>query len=118
MMSELVGPTEPFDHALSAPTDAPSPGPERSVFREMPWRWSDVIVGFVPTISMSVSAALINPTWLWVGPRWLWLPIAVAQLAWMLLYPLWIVRRRARLPPCKVSTRRDCTKSSRRDWRS
>jgi hypothetical protein len=54
MMSELVGPTEPFDHGLSAPTGEPSPGPKRSVFREMPWRWSDVIVGFVPDISMSV----------------------------------------------------------------
>ncbi len=97
-MSELVGPTEPLDHVLFAPTGEPSPGPKRSVFREMPWRWSDVIVGFVPDISMSVSAALINPAWLLVGPRWLWLPIAVTQLAWMLVYPLWIVRRRARLP--------------------
>ena len=46
MQSELIGPTEPFDHGLSAPTGEPSPGPKRSVFREMPWRWSDVIVGF------------------------------------------------------------------------
>ena len=47
---------------------------------------------------MSVFAALINPALLWVGPRWLWLPFALTQLAWMFLYPLWIVRRRARLP--------------------
>jgi membrane protease YdiL (CAAX protease family) len=98
MQSELVGPTEPFDHVLSAPTGEPSPGPKRSVFREMPWRWTDVIVGFVPNISMSVSAALINPAWLWVGPRWLWLPFMVTRRAWLLLYPLWVVRRRARLP--------------------
>ncbi len=98
MMSELVGPTEPFDHASSAPTGEPSTGPKRSVFREMPWRWTDVIIGFAPDIYMSVTGALINPAWLWVGPRWLWLPFAVTQMAWMLLYPLWIVRRRARLP--------------------
>jgi len=64
----------------------------------MPWRMSDVLVGFAPDISMSVCAALINPAWLWVGPPWIWLPFAVTQMAWMLFYPLWIVRRRARLP--------------------
>jgi membrane protease YdiL (CAAX protease family) len=98
MMSELVRPTEPSDHGLSAPTGEASRGPKRSVFREFPWRWTDVIVGFAPDITMSVAGALINPAWLWVGPRWLWLPFAVTQMAWMLLYPLWIVRRRARLP--------------------
>ena len=98
MMSELVGPTEPFDHLLSAPTGEPSTGPERSVFREMPWRWSDVIIGFAPDIYMSVAGVLINPAWLWVGPRWLWLPFAITLMAWMLVYPLWIVRRRAWLP--------------------
>jgi len=98
MMSELVGPTETFDHGAFAPTGEPSSGPRRSVFREMPWRWSDVIVGFAPDIVMIVCSALINPAWLWVGPSWLWLPFAVTQLAWLLLYPLWIVRRRARLP--------------------
>jgi membrane protease YdiL (CAAX protease family) len=98
MMNELAGPTEPFDHVLSAPAGEPSPGPKRSVFREMTWRWSDVIVGFVPDITMSASAALINPAWLWVGPRWLWLPIIITGQAWMFLYPLWIIRSRARLP--------------------
>jgi membrane protease YdiL (CAAX protease family) len=98
MQSELVGPAEPFDHVLSAPAGESSPGPKRSVFREVPWRWSDVIVGFAPEIWMSVSAVLINPAWLWVGPRWLWLPFMVTRMAWLFLYPLWVVRRRARLP--------------------
>jgi hypothetical protein len=47
----------------------------------MPWRWTDVIVGFAPDITMSVAGALINPAWLWVGPRWLWLPFAVTLMA-------------------------------------
>ena len=99
MMSELAGPAEPFDQELSAPMGEGLPGPKRSVFRDTPWRWRDVIIGFAPDIAMIVSAALINPAWLWVGPRWLWLPITVTRTAWTEdCYPLWIVRRRVRPP--------------------
>ena len=98
MMSELAGPAELFDQELSAPTGERSPGPKRSVFRDTPWRWRDVIIGFAPDVAMIASAALINPAWLWVGPRWLWLPITVTKMAWMFFYPLWIVRRRVRPP--------------------
>jgi membrane protease YdiL (CAAX protease family) len=98
MTSDLVGSVEPLDPGLPELMGEPSPGPKRSVFREFPWRWSDVMIGLAPDIYLMVAAAVINPKWLWVGPRWLWLPMAAVMMAWMFFYPLWIIRRRARLP--------------------
>jgi membrane protease YdiL (CAAX protease family) len=98
MTSNLVGPIEPLDPWSPELAGEPSPGAKRSVFREFPWRWSDVALGLAPDMFFVVAGALINPAWLWVGPRWLWLPMAAVMMAWMFFYPLWIVRRRARLP--------------------
>jgi hypothetical protein len=106
MTSDQVGSVEPLDPWLPELAGDPSPGPKRSVFREFPWRWSDVLIGLAPDICFGAAAAIINPKWLWVGPRWLWLPFAVTLMAWMLLYRLWIVRRRARLLSAACSTTR------------
>ena len=57
-----------------------------------------MLIGFAPVASMSVAGALIDPVWFTGAPRWLWLPIAIAQMAWMLVYHLWVARRHARLP--------------------
>jgi membrane protease YdiL (CAAX protease family) len=70
----------------------------QSVFREVPWRWSDVLIGFAPMAVMTVASVLVNPAWLPVGPHWLWLPFMALGLAWTLGYPLWVVRRHCRLP--------------------
>jgi len=42
--------------------------------------------------------ALIDPASLAVAARLLWLPLTALAQAWMLAYPLWIARRRVRLP--------------------
>jgi membrane protease YdiL (CAAX protease family) len=73
---------------------AAAPAPRWSFFREVPWRWSDVLIGFAPMIAMNLAALLIDPTRLPVGPGWLWLPLTVLVQAWWLAYPLWIARRR------------------------
>jgi membrane protease YdiL (CAAX protease family) len=78
--------------------DDPPVHARQSVFRDFPWRWRDVLIGLAPDLYFTVAGALINPAWLWVGPHWLWLPMAAVMMAWMFFYPLWIVRRRARLP--------------------
>ncbi len=71
-----------------APGDRPTGHSRQSVFRELRWNWSDVLIGLAPDICLSVAGALINPAWLWVGPSWLWLPFAAALMAWMFFYPL------------------------------
>jgi membrane protease YdiL (CAAX protease family) len=99
MTSDLVGSVAPLNPCLPPEAKAePSPGPKQSVFREVPWRGSEVIIGLAPDICFFLAGVLINPTWLWVGPHWLWLPMAAVLMAWMFFYPIWIVRRRARLP--------------------
>jgi len=55
------------------------------------WRWSDVLIGLAPTAAMRAAGALIDPASLSAVP---WLPVAILAQAWMLIYPLWIVRRR------------------------
>lgn len=82
--------------SLVAADERSFPSMRQSVFREVPWRWTDVIIGLAPDLYFIVAGALINSAWLWVGPRWLWLPFAVLLMAWMFLYPMSIVRRRAR----------------------
>jgi membrane protease YdiL (CAAX protease family) len=89
---ELPHPESPM------PDDKPAVLARQSLFREVPWRWSDVLIGFAPMAVMTVASVLVNPAWLPVGPHWLWLPFMALSLAWTLGYPLWVVRRHCQLP--------------------
>lgn len=81
------------------PKDVPQLDPRQSFFRGVPWRWSDVVIGLAPSVSARTVSALIDPAWLSGAPSWPWLPISLLGEGWMLVYPLWIARRRcAELP--------------------
>src|SRR5262245_28930850 len=94
-----------------ASVDPPSPGsvgmtvqpPRRSVFRRVPWRWSDVLLGFAPDLSLRAATFVIDPRApLADALRQLWMPLLLLTDAWMLGLPFWIARTRtahpARLP--------------------
>jgi membrane protease YdiL (CAAX protease family) len=93
-MEDHVDSIEPLDTSSPGLTAAPPVAPRQSVFRRVPWRWSDVVIGLAPLVSLRLADALMGPAWLSGIPSWLWLPIAILEEAWQLVYPLWIARRR------------------------
>ena len=73
--------------------------PRRSVFREVPWRWSDLLLGFAPFILIRVVAVVFGPqSSLAAASRRLWIPLTLLNQAWMLVVPLWIARSRKAHP--------------------
>ena len=81
----------------------------RSVFRDVPWRWSDVLIGIAPLFAARTATAVMpwaGPASFSAAPDWLWLPLSVLALAWMLTFPLAVMRRRhvalPRLPGHRV----------------
>ncbi len=84
---------------VSEETKAAGRAPRRSFFRQVSWRWSDVLIGFAPMIALTLAAVLaallIDPARLPVVPRvYVWLPLMGLSQAWWLAYPLWLARRR------------------------
>ena len=74
----------------------PARAPRRSVFREVPWRWSDVLIGFAPFLLVRAASFLIglrSPELL-SGSRRLLIPLTLLEQAWMLVVPLWIAHKR------------------------
>jgi uncharacterized protein len=66
----------------------------RSYFREVPWRWSDVLIAFTPIIVKRLGPALPHGV-----PGWLRYALYLLTYGWMLVFPLLIARRRlARWP--------------------
>jgi membrane protease YdiL (CAAX protease family) len=86
--------------AVAVSDDRPSARVWRiSAFREVPWRWSDVLVGLAPLVALRAASALDLFPPLPEGVRWLGPVLAVLGTAWLLGYPLWAARRRgARFP--------------------
>jgi len=66
----------------------------RSYFRDVPWRVRDVLGGFAPDVLALAPAALLGPVSVSAALAGHWLPALLAIEAWMLVYPLWIARRR------------------------
>jgi membrane protease YdiL (CAAX protease family) len=94
MTEDNVDSTEPIARPVPGPTGGPPPAPRRSVFREIPWRWIDVLIGIAPAVLPRASSVLIDPQSLSAVPRWLWFPFTILAQGWMLAYPLWVMRRR------------------------
>jgi membrane protease YdiL (CAAX protease family) len=80
--------------AVSSEIDSPS----ALSFRDVPWLWSDVAIGFIPAILMLPIPLLLSRETLYTLPRWLWIVLALIQLGWMFAYPVGIARRRSGLP--------------------
>ena len=49
-----------LDSPSSASAGMPARAPRRSVFREVPWRWSDVLIGFAPFLLLRAATFLIG----------------------------------------------------------
>ena len=63
------------------------------LFRDVPWRWHDVLLCFAPSIISKVVTPLLPLTvafWL----QWLWLPSSLVGQGWYLGYTLWAARNR------------------------
>jgi membrane protease YdiL (CAAX protease family) len=89
---------ESSDIPATEPPPAPPAG-RRSFFREVPWRWTDLLIGFAPMIVLGMAALLagifIDPARLPVVERvYVLLPAIGLSQAWWLAYPLWAARRR------------------------
>jgi membrane protease YdiL (CAAX protease family) len=97
--------------------DSPQPQPDgsgpipdsagrRSAFRDVPWRFGDILIGLAPVVALRVASLMVGWGWLSAPPVWLALTLAVAGTAWMLVYPLWVVCRRHVHLPSIPSVRR------------
>jgi len=85
---------EPLDTPAPGPAGAPTRAARRSFFRDVPWRWSDLLIAFAPDVLVLAVAALIGPVSISAALAWVWLPFLLVVEAWTLGYPLWIARRR------------------------
>ncbi len=92
---------ETIAHSPPESTTAPPIAPRRSYFREVPWRWSDVFIAFLPIIVKRLGPALPP-----VVPGWFRYALYLLTFVWMLAFPLLIARRRLarwpRLPAPRV----------------
>jgi membrane protease YdiL (CAAX protease family) len=62
--------------------------------RDVPWRWSDLLIGFAPFLLIRAASVFAGPRSLLAGAsRQLWIMLLLSQ-AWMLVVPLWIARTR------------------------
>jgi membrane protease YdiL (CAAX protease family) len=92
---------ETIDRAPPEPTAAPPIAPRQSYFREVPWRWSDVLIAFTPIIVNRLRRFLPS-----AGSPSLGYVIYLLSFVWMLAFPLFVGRRRLgrwpRLPAPRV----------------
>jgi membrane protease YdiL (CAAX protease family) len=93
-MEDPIDALDALDSRSPGPTDIPPVAARQSVFRRVPWRWSDVLIGLAPLVSWRVADLLMGPGWLTGGRPWLWLPVVILSEGWQLVYPLAIARRR------------------------
>ena len=68
-------------------------------FRDIPWRWSDLIIGLAPLVAVRVGSWLIAPDAMETLPRWSWIGMRALGLVWMLVFPLALTRWRLRSIP-------------------
>lgn len=59
----------------------------RFSLRDVPWQWSDVVVGIAPLVVVRLAAALVTPARVSFAPSWAWIPATLLMVAWMAFYP-------------------------------
>lgn len=79
----------PIEDDAALPAVAPSV--RVSAFRQVPWHWTDAVIGVVPIVVAALASLLARR--LSLPPV---VPLALGAFAfpWMLGYPLWVGRRR------------------------
>jgi membrane protease YdiL (CAAX protease family) len=65
-------------------------------FRDFPWRWRDVLMGYLPLLLVAAISFPIRHLFL-NAPSWAWIAFRYATGTWMFAYPVYIVRKRTRL---------------------
>jgi hypothetical protein len=60
-VGDLVDSQASLDDRSPVSAGMPARSPRRSVFREVPWQWSDVLLGFAPFLLLSAVTFLIGP---------------------------------------------------------
>ena len=93
MRKSAVDSVEAFQSSSPALEIAPERALRGSFFRDVPWKWTDVLICFAPDAAFLLGMALrVRPVLR--APRWFFLPSVVLFELWMLACPFWIARRR------------------------
>jgi membrane protease YdiL (CAAX protease family) len=99
-MDNLAVLTEPVDPMSKEETGAAPLAQRRSVFREVRWRWSIVLLGLAPIVLRRTVRALDVPVPLVPGGPWVNFLTALLEEGWTFVFPLWVARHVvARLSP-------------------
>lgn len=86
-------PSELSDEVPLHPTETPF------AFADVPWRWSDIVLGFAPLILVRAISLIIRPEWVTGIPTWAWIPMTAANMIWLLTFPLVMAYRRLGTSP-------------------
>lgn len=86
--------SDPMMHNHPVDDDALRSESRRWGLRDVPWRWSDLVVGFAPMILTLAVIRLARTSSLGLTFRNLWAPLTLVAMVWMFAYPLWTARRR------------------------
>jgi membrane protease YdiL (CAAX protease family) len=65
-----------------------------SYFREVPWRWTDILIGVAPMLALRAFSLLAPATVKELVPGWLGLPLSALNLTWLCGYTIAVARRR------------------------
>src|SRR5271155_5598137 len=69
----------------------------RPSFRDFPWRWRDVLMGYLPFLLAPAILFPLRHVFL-NAPSWTWIAFSYASGTWMFAYPVYAVRKRTGLP--------------------
>ena len=77
----------------------PAESPRRSVFRDVSWRWNDVLIGFAPFLLFRAATVVLGPrSALAAALHQFWMPLTLISQSWMLVIPIVIARARNTRP--------------------
>ncbi|MHC5540849.1 CPBP family glutamic-type intramembrane protease [Singulisphaera rosea] len=57
-------------------------------FADVPWRWSDILLGFIPLILLRVISVVLKAEWVAWIPSWIWIPMTALNMIWLFSFPL------------------------------
>jgi uncharacterized protein len=84
---------EPFEDQAPMPEPVAGGVSRRSYFRDIPWRWSDVIFCFAPWAICTLALRWL-PGIFSTMPNLYWVPQVLCGQIWELGFTLWIARKR------------------------